>query len=54
METGKELMMALSYSYDLVKSGPEDGARDPCLCPAYLTSGKSVKISLSANSREWV
>jgi len=28
METGEELMMALSYSYDLVKSGPEDGARE--------------------------
>lgn len=27
METGKELMMALSYS-DLVKLGPEDGARE--------------------------
>ena len=26
----------------------------PCLCPGYLTSGKSVKIILSANSREWV
>ena len=28
METGKELMMALSYNYDLVKPGPEYGARE--------------------------
>lgn len=28
METGKELMMAVSYSYDLVKLDPEDRARE--------------------------